>query len=134
MSEGQSPPIIGEGGADIGGAPRGLSACMEAPVAFVEMSTELSTNVKDFLDFGFLEDLLVPSLLLPCALLRFFAPLVVLALLPLLLSLQLCVDELEALWVVSRPTSLWRGRTILTDPDRDVIKIPRIFFFFFFFF
>ena len=63
MSEGQSPPIIGEGGADIGGALRGLSACMEALVVFVEVSTELSTNVKDCLGFGFLEDLLVPSFL-----------------------------------------------------------------------
>ena len=97
MSEGQSPPIIGEGGADIGGAPRGLSACMEAPVDFVEVLTELSTNVKDFLGFGFLEDLLVPSFLVPCSLLCFIAPLVVLALLPLLLSLLSCMDEPEAL-------------------------------------
>ena len=124
MSEGQSPPIIGEGGADISGAPRGLSACMEAPVAFVEVSTELSTNVKDCLCFGFLEDLLVPFLMKFCSLLCFVASLVVLALLPLLLSLLLCMDELEVLWVVSRPTSLWRGRTILTDPDSDIIKIP----------
>ena len=33
MPEGQSPPFIGEGGADIGDErPRGLSACMKAPV------------------------------------------------------------------------------------------------------
>ena len=49
---------------------------------------------------------LKPCLLVPFSLLCFHVPLMVLALLPLLLSLLLCLDESEDLWVVLKLFSL----------------------------
>ena len=57
-------------------------------------------KTKDSLDFGLWENFLRSFMLKPFSLLCFHVPLMVLALLSLLLSLLLCLDESEDLWVM----------------------------------
>ena len=86
-------------------------------------------KTKDSLDFGLWENFLRSFMLKPFSLLCFLVPLMVLALLSLLLSLLLRLDESEDLWVVLRPTSLGGGWTILTVHDSDAIDF--LFYFIF---